>query len=78
MTAPPNAPGTYALILAADFRQESSVGRVGSLVVQPGFYAYAGSARGAGGLAARIARHLRYEKSLHWHVDYLRAVTRVI
>lgn len=36
-----------------------------------GWYGYAGSARGPGGLRARIARHLRKEKALHWHVDSL-------
>ena len=24
-----------------------------------------------GGLDARVARHLRAEKKLHWHIDYL-------
>jgi Uri superfamily endonuclease len=33
-----------------------------------GFYAYLGSA--LGGLEQRIARHLRYKKRHHWHIDY--------
>ena len=30
---------------------------------------YTGSAKG--GLKARIARHKRKEKAIHWHIDYL-------
>jgi Uri superfamily endonuclease len=26
---------------------------------------------GLGGLEARVSRHLRSEKKLHWHIDYL-------
>jgi len=70
----PDCPGTYALVLnlprpVAEIR----VGRLGSFHLPAGWYAYAGSARGPGGLAARLARHLRTSKPLHWHVDYLRA-----
>ncbi|WP_296520394.1 DUF123 domain-containing protein [Rhodoplanes sp.] len=36
-----------------------------------GRYLYCGSARGPGGLRARIARHLRRRKTLRWHVDRL-------
>ncbi|MFQ6101407.1 MAG: DUF123 domain-containing protein [Anaerolineae bacterium] len=49
------------------------VGRLGRFQFPAGWYAYAGSARGPGGLAARISRHLRSSKLLHWHIDYLRA-----
>ncbi|MBL6935253.1 MAG: GIY-YIG nuclease family protein [Alphaproteobacteria bacterium] len=47
----------------------------GSLV--PGRYLYAGSAKGAGGMRARVQRHLRPKKSLHWHVDYLTRKGRI-
>ena len=33
---------------------------------------YSGSAFGPGGLGARIGRHLRRDKKLRWHIDYLR------
>ena len=36
-----------------------------------GWYAYAGSARGPGGLRARLGRHFREEKPAHWHIDRL-------
>lgn len=43
----------------------------------PGFWLYAGSARGPGGIAARGARHLGPVRVLRWHVDRLRAVAPV-
>jgi Uri superfamily endonuclease len=43
--------------------------RQGSL--EPGWYAYVGSAYGPGGIAARLRRHFRADKRLHWHVDSL-------
>jgi len=49
------------------------VGRLGRFTFTPGWYAYVGSARGPGGLAARVERHCRASKSKHWHIDYLRA-----
>ncbi len=68
-------PGTYALVLRAETRASLQVGRLGALAVQPGAYVYAGSARGPGGVAARVRRHARANGALHWHVDYLRRAT---
>jgi len=34
-----------------------------------GTHVYVGSARGPGGLRARISRHLRREKKERWHID---------
>jgi len=71
-----NRPGTYVLWLRADRAQSVEVGRLGTLAVQPGVYGYVGSAFGPGGVGARVRRHVRREdKTLHWHIDYLRAVT---
>jgi len=69
----PDRPGTYVLILHLPHPTTITVGRLGCFQFPAGWYAYAGSARGPGGLAARIARHLRVSKPLRWHVDYLRA-----
>lgn len=55
-----------------------TVGRLGRFQFLAGWYAYVGSARGPGGLAARITRHLRSPKSSRWHVDYLRACARPV
>ncbi len=69
------ANGTYLLQLHAPDPAQITVGRLGVMEVLPGYYAYLGSAFGPGGLNARIGRHLRRDKKLHWHIDYLRAVT---
>ena len=47
-----------------------AVGKLGSILFEPGCYCYVGSARN--GLKARVARHLRHEeKKTWWHIDYL-------
>ncbi len=74
----PAAPGTYLLLLDLDALARLAVGRLGTFDFPTGRYAYAGSARGPGGLRARVARHLRAEKRLHWHVDYLAARAPVV
>lgn len=74
----PDDPGTYVLILNLPRPITVRVGRLGRFHFQAGWYAYVGSARGPGGLAVRLNRHLRLSKSLHWHVDYLRAHTRPV
>lgn len=74
----PAQSGTYALILQADAVRTIQVGKLGSMRVQPGFYAYVGSAFGPGGLRGRVERHWREEKILHWHIDFLRQVTSII
>jgi len=71
----PAAPGTYILILRASTRGHVRVGALGMLEIEPGFYAYVGSARGPGGLAARLGHHQRRTRSPHWHIDYLRRRT---
>jgi Uri superfamily endonuclease len=37
----------------------------------PGRYLYCGSAKGPGGLRARLTRHMRRKKAVRWHVDQL-------
>jgi len=55
-----------------------TIGRLGSFSFAAGRYVYTGSARR--NLEARVARHLRAEKTLRWHIDYLLAApgTRVL
>ena len=36
-----------------------------------GWFVYAGSAQGAGGLPARLGRHFRRDKPVRWHIDEL-------
>lgn len=74
----PDRSGTYVLILRLPRLATIGVGRLGRFPFPAGWYAYAGSAHGPGGLAARISRHLRLPKPLHWHVDYVRAYARPV
>lgn len=55
------------IVLAAPVRLW--VGGLGEFDFSAGRYVYTGSARR--NLEARIARHLRREKTLRWHIDYL-------
>jgi len=64
-------PGTYALLIELKRPRYIVIGRRGRRYFPAGFYVYAGSALGPGGLAARLARHLRQAKAWHWHIDYL-------
>ncbi len=66
----PRTPGIYVLILELSKPYHGFAGKL-RVDLEPGTYMYVGSARGPGGLAARIRRHLRREKNLHWHIDYL-------
>lgn len=61
--------GTYALIAALEQDVTITVGRLARFSFPAGCYLYAGSARG--GLVQRVRRHVRREKRLRWHIDYL-------
>lgn len=67
----PQEAGAYVLVMELKLSVEVPVRRLGNPVFTPGVYFYCGSARGPGGLSARVARHLRMEKKRRWHVDYL-------
>ena len=66
----PAAPGTYLLLARLD-APLALQGRFAGGTLPRGWFAYAGSARGPGGLAARLSRHLRAEKRPRWHIDQL-------
>jgi Uri superfamily endonuclease len=48
------------------------IGALGVCNFESGFYFYCGSARGSGGLSARIHHHLRPNARASWHFDYLK------
>lgn len=73
----PAAPGTYLLLMRLDVALTRSIGRLGTVTLAPGLYAYIGSAHGPGGLRARVGRHLRADKTPHWHIDALTAVATI-
>jgi Uri superfamily endonuclease len=70
-------PGAYVLLIELDAPLALEVATLPRAVLPPGRYAYCGSAKGPGGLGARIARHRRKGKPEHWHVDRLTAAGRI-
>ena len=67
--------GIYTLIIRFDKPQAITIGKLGRVSFPAGYYVYVGSA--LNGLESRIARHLKKEKALHWHIDYFLQKTRV-
>jgi sugar fermentation stimulation protein A len=62
--------GSYLMTLQLAQPVTETVGALGTIDFQAGWYVYAGSAQR--GLAARMARHQRKAgKARHWHLDYL-------
>ena len=65
----PAGPGSYVLVLHLPSSARLKVGKLGEFTFVPGWYLYCGSA--IGGLRGRVARHLRRDHRMHWHIDYL-------
>ena len=66
----PSWKGAYVLAILLENPVEFARGAM-SHSFDPGWYAYCGSAYGPGGVSARLRRHFKPEKTLHWHVDSL-------
>lgn len=66
-----NMKGVYILLASVSQSFTRSVGALGSIAFEKGFYAYVGSAQN--NLQKRLKRHLRRNKQKFWHVDYLLA-----
>jgi Uri superfamily endonuclease len=64
-------PGAYLIQIEITDAIFLSIASLPKAELSAGHYVYAGSARGPGGLRARIARHLRRGKRRHWHIDHL-------
>jgi Uri superfamily endonuclease len=74
----PAVPGAYVLLIQlADNLPVKLVGRP-EVVLAPGHYLYCGSARGPGGLKARVGRHMQKDKAMRWHVDRLTTMGMVL
>ncbi len=67
--------GIYGLVLRVSRPRRVVAGKLGHRRLAAGWYVYVGSAKR--NLAARLTRHLRHEKRMRWHIDYLRAAARV-
>jgi len=68
--------GCYLLVLFLEREKELQIGKLGKFTFKRGFYCYTGSA--LNNLQARIDRHLKKSKKLHWHIDYLLSEGEVI
>ncbi len=62
-------PGSYILLINLRAARYIIIGRRGKIYFRAGWYAYVGSAMR--GLGARLSHHLKENKRLHWHIDYL-------
>jgi Uri superfamily endonuclease len=62
---------TYQLHIHLSQPVRLQIGRLGEFDFPAGEYVYTGSAKRS--FEARIARHMRYDKTLRWHIDYLLA-----
>lgn len=74
---PPKLKGSYVLVNRLLSEKVLKVGSLGSLGFATGFYFYCGSARGPGGLKARINHHLRPSPRPTWHFDYLKPYLKI-
>jgi sugar fermentation stimulation protein A len=61
--------GTYVLVLRLARRTTLSVGALGDVQFERGYFTYVGSARR--GLRPRLSRHISREKRKKWHIDWL-------
>jgi len=77
MSSIPVLPGAYAVQFTLVLSHTITIGSLGKVHLPQGEYIYLGSARGPGGLRARLARHLDQQPAKrHWHIDYLHATNR--
>ncbi|MFO8078651.1 MAG: GIY-YIG nuclease family protein [Thermoplasmatota archaeon] len=60
--------GSYVLLICLCERKQITIGKLGTIGFNAGWYAYIGSALNS--LPGRINRHLRNNKTFHWHIDY--------
>ncbi|OKH88983.1 hypothetical protein LF95_02645 [Thalassospira sp. TSL5-1] len=67
----PKAAGAYVLAIALRQPVTPTQHQFANQCLLPGQYFYCGSARGPGGIAARVKRHCAPDKKRHWHVDAL-------
>lgn len=67
--------GAYVLVIKLDDAVAINLPGQRCIPLVPGTYLYVGSANGPGGIKARLTRHFKPVKKLHWHVDQLTTKT---
>ncbi|CAG1771225.1 hypothetical protein BAC3_01637 [uncultured bacterium] len=70
----PAEKGSYLLLMKLSEVQSLQIPHLKDYVFTEGYYIYIGSALGPGGIRARVGRHIRKEKKIHWHIDHLTTV----
>lgn len=65
-----DARGAYLLLISVVWPVELPK-RFEQRRLPPGYYGYAGSAYGSGGIRARCRRHLQGPTTLRWHIDWV-------
>jgi Uri superfamily endonuclease len=68
--------GTYILLTKLAKTQKIKPGKLPEADYNKGIYMYIGRART--GLRARIKRHIRSQKKLFWHIDYLMQKAKIV
>ena len=71
-----SSPGAYVRVVHLPSPTTICVGGLGDVPFESGLYLYCGSAQG--GLMPRLARHMRSDKTMHWHIDHLTGAGQVI
>ncbi len=74
----PGNPGIYVMVGCLSHELRIELRSVGIYDLHPGIYCYCGSAKGPGGLRARVNRHMNKETSKFWHFDYLKENLRML
>ena len=74
----PVGPGAYVLLIQLFDIVPIKLVRQPEVTLHPGHYLYCGSARGPGGIKARVGRHMQKDKNIRWHVDRLTAKGAVL
>jgi len=67
----PSLPGAYVIAIELPENMMVTLSGRAAIDLSAGRYLYCGSAKGPGGLKARLSRHLRHGKSVRWHIDQL-------
>jgi len=73
----PTSLGAYVLLIELAESVEVTLPSKPKATLKAGRYLYCGSAKGAGGIRARLSHHMRPGKVIHWHVDLLTEAGRV-
>ena len=67
----PSIGGAYVIAIRLGQPLQLPITRLGNPEMPAGVYVYVGSAYGPGGIRARVKRHFRTDKTVHWHIDHV-------